>query len=68
MSHHQSAKPVVAATAVMAIEISNESAANLIQSVTVHGFQSAQLPRLIVLLFFPVKPWPFRAAHRRNFS
>jgi hypothetical protein len=38
MSHHQSAKAVVAKMAVMAIEINNESAANLIQSITVHNF------------------------------
>ena len=31
-------------TAVMAVEINNESAASLIQSVTVHNFQSAPLP------------------------
>ena len=42
MSHHQSAKPVVA---VMAVEIRNERAASLIQSVTARNFQSAQLPR-----------------------
>ena len=30
---------------VMAIEINSESAANLIQSVTAHNFQWAQLPR-----------------------
>jgi hypothetical protein len=31
--------------AVMAIEINNESAASLIQSVTVHNFPSARLPK-----------------------
>jgi hypothetical protein len=35
----------VAKTAVMAVEISNESAASLIQSVTAHNFQSVRLPR-----------------------
>jgi hypothetical protein len=44
-SHHQSANPAVT-TAVMAVEISNESAASLIQSVTALHFQSAALPRL----------------------
>ena len=43
MSHHQSAKPVVATMAVMAVEISNESAASLIQTVTAHDFQSASI-------------------------
>ena len=45
ISHHQSAKPVVPTAAVMAVEISNESVASLIQSVTTHNFQSAQFPR-----------------------
>jgi hypothetical protein len=69
MSHHQSAKAAVAKLAVMAVEINSESAANLIQSVTVHNFQSAPLPGsrncvdiLIIML------WPFRAAPCRNFS
>jgi len=44
-SHHQSANPAVPTTAVMAVEISNESAASLIQSVTALHFQSAALPR-----------------------
>ena len=45
MNPHQTAKAAVPKMAVMAIEINNESAANLIQSVTAHNFQSAQLPR-----------------------
>ena len=48
-SNHQSANPTVPRTAVMAVEISNESAASLIQSVTVHNFQSAPLPRVPVV-------------------
>ena len=36
-------------TAVNAVEINNESAANLIQSVKVHNFQSAQLPGVLVV-------------------
>jgi hypothetical protein len=51
-SHHQSANPAVPMTAVRAAETSNESAANLNQSVTVHNFQSAQLPRVRVLSRF----------------
>jgi hypothetical protein len=43
INHHQIAKAVVAKMAVRAIERSNESAANLIQSVTIHNFQSARL-------------------------
>ena len=42
-SHHQIAKAAVANTAVMAVEISNENAANLIQSVTAHDFQSSSI-------------------------
>jgi len=49
MSNHQSANPAVPMVAVMAVEINNESAANLIQSVTVHNFQSAQLPSVPLL-------------------
>jgi hypothetical protein len=45
MNPHQTAKAAVPKMAVMAIESNNESAANLIQSVTTHNFQSAQLPR-----------------------
>ena len=45
VNHHQTAKATVPTTAVMAVEINNESAASLIQSVTAHNFQSAQLPR-----------------------
>lgn len=44
MNPHQTAKAAAKMT-VMAVEISNESAASLIQSVTAHNFQSAQLPR-----------------------
>jgi hypothetical protein len=40
-SHHQSANPAMPMVAVMAVEINNETAANLIHSVTVHNFQSA---------------------------
>ena len=35
VNHHQTAKTTVPTTAVMAVEINNESAASLIQSVTV---------------------------------
>jgi hypothetical protein len=35
VNHHQTAKATVPTTAVMAVEINNESAASLIQSVTV---------------------------------
>jgi hypothetical protein len=52
MSHHQSANPAVPMMAVMAIEINNESAANLIQSVTVHNFPSAPLPGVPVVSLF----------------
>jgi len=44
-SHRQIAKAAVAKTAVMEVEINNESAASLNQSVTAHHFQSARLPR-----------------------
>jgi hypothetical protein len=37
-SHHQIAKAAVPNAAATAVEISNESAANLIQSVTAHDF------------------------------
>jgi hypothetical protein len=40
-SHHRSAKAAVPMMAVMPVEISNESAASLIQSVTALHFQSA---------------------------
>ena len=43
---------MVAKMAVMAIEINNESAANLIQSVTVHNFQSAPLPGVPIVWIF----------------
>jgi hypothetical protein len=43
MNPHQTAKPMVPKMAARAIEMSNESAANLIQSVTIHNFQSARL-------------------------
>jgi hypothetical protein len=49
MNPHQSAK---AAVAVMAIEINNESAANLIQAITVHNFHSAPLPGVPVVSRF----------------
>jgi hypothetical protein len=49
MSNHQSANPAVPMTAVNAVEINNESAANLIQSVKVHNFRSAQLPGVLVV-------------------
>jgi hypothetical protein len=52
MSHHQSAKAVVAKMAVMAIEINNESAANLIQSVTVHNFPVGSMPGVPVVSRF----------------
>ena len=42
LNHHQTAKAAVPTTAVMEIEISNESAVSLIQSVTAHNIQSAQ--------------------------
>ena len=42
-NHHKIAKAAVANTAVMAVEISNENAANLIQSVTAHDFQSSSI-------------------------
>ena len=38
VNHHQTAKTTVPRTAVMAVEINNESAASLIHSVTVHNF------------------------------
>ena len=43
MTPHQTAKAAVAKTAVMAVEISNERAPNLIQSVTAHDFQSGSI-------------------------
>jgi hypothetical protein len=49
MNPHQTAKAAVAKMAVMAIEINNESAANLIQSITVQNFQSAPLPGVPVV-------------------
>jgi hypothetical protein len=52
MNHHQIAKAAVPMMAVMAIEINNESAANLIQSVNVHNFPSAPLPRVPVVSRF----------------
>jgi hypothetical protein len=66
---HQSAKAAVAKMAVMAIEINNESAANLIQAITVHNFpvgSIAECPSCVVIFF--MKLWPFRAARCRNFS
>jgi hypothetical protein len=49
MNSHHTAKAAVAKMAVMAIEINNESAANLIQAITVHNFQSAPLPGVPVV-------------------
>jgi hypothetical protein len=66
MNPHQSANQAVPMMAVMAVEINNESAASLIQSVTVHNFQSAPLPGVgfiagcpscVVISF--VMLWPF---------
>ena len=54
MNHHHSANAVVAKMAVRTVEMNNESAASLIQSVTVHIFQSAPLPRVPVV----VQQWP----------
>jgi hypothetical protein len=51
MKPHQTAKAAVAKMLVMAIEISNEIAASLIQSVTARNFQSAQLQRSCVANF-----------------
>jgi hypothetical protein len=56
MSHHQKAKAVVATMAVMAVEINNERAASLIQSVTVHNFQLAPLPASNSVGIFVVMP------------
>ena len=50
MNHHHSANAVVAKMAVRTVEMNNESAASLIQSVTVHIFQSAPLPRVPVVV------------------
>jgi hypothetical protein len=50
-SHHQSANPAMPMVAVMAVEINNETAANLIHSVTVHNFQSA--PRFCLWSYVP---------------
>jgi hypothetical protein len=52
MNPHQTAKAAVAKMAVMAIEINNESAANLIQSITVQNFQLAPSPGAPVVSWF----------------
>jgi len=69
MSNHQIAKMTVPRTAVMAVEINSESAANLIQSVTCSQFLVGSITECAscVAIFF-AKLWPFRAALCRNFS
>lgn len=59
MNSHQIAKAAVAKMAVIAIEINSESAASLIQSLTVARAPSARLPgsKCVAILF--VKLWPF---------
>jgi hypothetical protein len=68
MNPHQSAKAAMTKMAVMAVEINSESAANLIQSVTVHNFQSAPLPGVPIVSLIFCDARAFRAARRRNFS
>jgi hypothetical protein len=54
MKPHQTAKTAVATMPVMAIEISSEIAASLIQSVKARNFQSAQLQRFSCVASFRV--------------